>query len=264
MANVKDICDFLDRLAPMYMKLDFDNVGLLAGFAAAPVTRVLTALDITEDVITEAADWGAELIVSHHPLIFHPARRITDDDPVGRKVIRLIRGGMSAICMHTNLDAAEGGVNDALMDALGAAVTGLLDTHGSGPDGRPYGIGRVGVLQAPMELNAFLARVKSVLAGNGLRYVAGGKTVEHIACCGGSGGGELEKAAALGCDTYVTADVKYDQFLLARDLGLTLIDADHFCTENVVVPRLRDWLAKGFPELELRISQSHCQAVQFY
>ena len=209
-------------------------------------------------------EWGAELIVSHHPLLFHPLKRVTEDDLTGRKVIRLLRAGISAICMHTNLDAAAGGVNDALMEALGAKTTGLLDSHGTGADGQPYGIGRIGILPRPMPLDAFLARTKGRLLCGGLRYVSGGRPVEKIACCGGSGGSMLEAAVAAGCDTYVTADLKYDHFLSARELGINLIDADHFCTENVVVPKLKARLDIAFPALEIRISERHRQTVQFY
>lgn len=264
MVSVKEILEELDRFAPVSMKQDYDNVGLLVGFPNAPVTKVLTALDITDGVIAEAAEFGAELIVSHHPLLFHPLSRVTEDDGKGRKVIRLIQNGVSAICMHTNLDAAEGGVNDALMEALGALVTGILDPGASDPAGRPCGIGRIGELPQPMPLEAFLARTKGRLLCNGLRYVAGGRPVQKLACCGGSGGSLLENAVAAGCDTYVTADLKYDHFLLAKELGLNMIDADHFCTENVVVPKLKARLDAAFPGLDVRISENHSQTAQFY
>lgn len=264
MATVKEICAYCDTLAPFSLKMDFDNVGLLCGFPETPVRRVLTALDITDAVIEEALAWGAELIVSHHPLIFHPLRAVTADDPVGRKLIRLLQNGVSAICLHTNLDAAWGGVNDALMEALGVSVTGVLAPEGTGPDGRPWGIGRVGELPEAMPLERFLARVRGRLTCSGLRYVPGGAPVRRVACCGGAGGGELEAALAAGCDTYVTADLKYDRFLLAKEAGLNLIDADHFCTENVVVPRLKALLAQRFPEIELRVSGVLAQTVQFY
>ena len=264
MATVKEILDAFDAIAPFYMKMDFDNIGLLAGFPDATVTRAMAALDITDGVIEEAASWGAQLIVSHHPLLFHPIKSVTSDDDRGRKIIRLIQTGMSAICLHTNMDAAEGGVNDALMDALGVRVTGLLDPDGFHPDGTPYGIARVGELPKAMELDAFLARTKERLRCNGLRYVPGGRPARKVACCGGSGGSELEKVIAAGCDTYVTADLKYDQFLLAAESGLNLIDADHFCTENVVVPRLKGWLDERFPEIEVRVSETHRQTALFY
>lgn len=263
MASVAEIRDALEREVPVYMKLDFDNVGMLAGFCGTEVLRVLVALDITDAVIEEGAALGAQLIVSHHPLIFEPLKRVTDDDIKGRKVIRLIQNGMSAICMHTNLDAAEGGVNDCLMAALGARVTGLLSPHGTHPDGQPYGISRVGELPAPAEFDDFLLRTKQRLHTAGLRYVFGGKPVQRIACCGGAGGSDMRKAAEAGCDTYVTADLKYDHFLDAKDLGLNLIDADHFCTENVVVPRLKQLISDTFPTLEVLISKVHGQTICF-
>ncbi len=255
MTTVSDILRVLDEKAPCGMKLDFDNVGLLVGHAEAPVTRVLTALDITDEVIGEARNWGAELIVSHHPLIFTPVKTVTDATWVGRRILTLAENHMSAICMHTNLDAAQGGVNDALMAALGGTVTETLDPIS--------GIGRIGTLPAAMPFSDFRALVKKALCANGLRYHDAQREVRHIACCGGSGGGEIALAVEAGCDTYVTADVKYDQFLEAKNLGINLIDADHFCTENVVVPVLVQWLHEAFPALELRISKTHAQTVCF-
>ena len=264
MANVAEIRDYFEKCAPSYMKLDFDNVGMLVGFCQAEVTHVLTALDITDAVIDEAIASGAQLIVSHHPLLFDAIKRVTDDDTKGKKIIKLIQNGISAICLHTNMDTAEGGVNDQLMAALGGTVTGLLDPHGTHPDGRPYGISRLGRLRAPVPFDTFLQQTKERLQSNGLRYVDGGRPVEYIACCGGAGGGDMLKAYAAGCDTYVTADLKYDHFLLAKELGLNLIDADHFCTENVVVPHIKALLNQGFPEISVSISQVHRQVIQFY
>ena len=263
MANVKDIRDYFEQRIPSYMKMDFDNVGLLVGFCETEVRVTLTALDITDAVIEEAIGIGAQLIVSHHPLIFNPLKHVTDDDLKGKKIIRLIQNGISAICLHTNLDTAEGGVNDCLMEALGGRVTGLLAPHGAHPDGRPYGVSRIGELPAPVAFDEFLARTKQRLHCSALRYVSGGRPVQFIACCGGAGGGDMWKAAEAGCDTYVTADLKYDHFLEAKELGLNLIDADHFCTENVVVPQLMRMLQEGFPELSVRISRVHTQTVQF-
>ena len=262
MASVKEIAAALNEHAPAYMKLDFDNVGMLVGFCDADVSTVLTALDITDAVIEEALELKAQLIVSHHPLIFEALKRVTDDDLKGRKIIRLVQNGVSAICMHTNLDAAAGGVNDCLMEVLGASVTGLLSPHGTHPDGTPYGISRVGELPAPIELDEFLARTKQRLNCKGLRYVAGDRPVQHIACCGGAGGSDMRKAVEAGCDTYVTADLKYDHFLDAKELGLNLIDADHFCTENVVIPHLRELLT-AVPGLDVHISKVHRQTICF-
>lgn len=254
MPTVQEIFELLNAKAPVAQKMDFDNVGLLVGHSDAPVSRVLVALDITDEVIGEAAELGAELIVSHHPLFFD-LKAVSDASWEGQKALALAERHMAAICMHTNLDAAQGGVNDALMETLGGMAAGILE-----PD---TGIGRVGELSEPMDFSAFLAHVKSALHGNGLRYHDGGRPVKQLAVCGGSGGSDLGLAAAAGCDTYVTADIKYHQFLEAKHLGLNLIDADHFCTENVVVPVLARWLGEAFPELEVRLSQVHRQTAQF-
>lgn len=263
MVKVKDIEAFFDSIAPFYMKFDFDNIGHLVGFKNAAVSKVLVALDITDGVIDEAVDMGAQLIVSHHPLIWEPLKRVVDDDNKGRKIIKMIQNGISAICLHTNMDTAEGGVNDALMVALGAEVVGLLDPHGSHPDGTEFGVSRIGELPEEIDLCSFLRKIKLSLKANGLRYVSGGKRVKKIACCGGAGAGDMLKAVAAGCDTYVTSDLKYDHFLAARELGLNLIDADHFCTENVVVPVMYERLRERWPEIEVRISKVHSQTIQF-
>ena len=254
MTTVGDVFTFLDKKAPVSGKMDFDNVGLLVGRRSAEVGRVLVSLDITGEVIAEAAERGCQLIVSHHPLFFSLSA-VSDASWEGEMALALAERGIAAICMHTNLDAAEGGVNDALMAALGGTVTDTLDPES--------GIGRVGVLPAPAPFAQFLPFVKEALHANGLRYHDACRPVERLAVCGGSGGGWLDLAAAAGCDTYVTADVKYHQFLQAKHLGLNLIDADHFCTENVVVPVLAEWLAGAFPSVDVGISQTHGQTARF-
>lgn len=264
METVTNIYSFLDQIAPVRYQMDFDNAGFLLGDPNAPVTKILTALDITDDVITEAEAWGAQLIVSHHPMIFHPLKQIRAEDLTGRKVLRLAQLGIAAICMHTNLDIADSGVNDALMEALDAEVTGILEPTGAAEDGAPLGCGRIGKLRRSMPLNEFLSFTADRLHVTGLRYCAGRTGVDRIAVCGGSGGNLLELAYAAGCDTLVTADVKYDRFLAAKELGINLIDADHFCTENVVIPVITEKLKKQFPDLEVRISERLCQTAQIY
>lgn len=263
MAKVSEIKSFFNEVAPFYMKLDFDNIGHLVGFSQAEVTRAVVALDITDAVIEEAVSVGAQLIVSHHPLIWEPLKRVADDDSKGAKIIKMIQNGISAICLHTNMDTAEGGVNDALMAALGAKVDGLLSPHGTDPEGKAYGIARYGSLPEAKVLEDYLEQIKSSLNANGLRYISGGKPVHKIACCGGAGAGDMQRALELGCDTYVTADLKYDHFLWAKEAGLNLIDADHYCTENVVVPVMREKLAARFPEIEVTIARTHTQPIQF-
>lgn len=240
MPTVHDIESALYALAPKALAAEWDNVGLLAGSADREVRSVLVALDITEPVVEEAERMGADLIVSHHPVIFHPVKSITDRDPSGRLLIRLVRSGTGAVCMHTNLDAAQGGVNDALASALG------LQDAAPAAEG---GIARIGTLPETMALPGFLARVKNALRPNGIRYVDGGRPIRKVAAGGGACGDFLWEAAALGCDAFVTADLKYNHFLDAGVLGLTVIDAGHFPTEDVVCPMVVRYLREKFPEV---------------
>lgn len=255
MPTVGEILKMLARKAPVENKLDFDNVGLLVGRSDRAVEKVLAALDITDEVIEEAFGLGADLIVSHHPLFFE-LKAVSDATWTGNRALTLAEHKIAAICMHTNLDAAHGGVNDALLSALGGVYTDELDESSL--------IGRVGELPASMSMAAFLPLVKSRLQANGLRYYDAGRPVRRIAVCGGSGGSELALAHLKGCDTYVTADIKYDVFLEAGHLGMNLIDADHFCTENVVVPVLKRWIEEAFSSVEVSISQTHGQTAQFF
>ncbi|MCL1829427.1 MAG: Nif3-like dinuclear metal center hexameric protein [Oscillospiraceae bacterium] len=262
MPTVAEIADYFENRVPVRLKSDFDNAGLLVGITVAEVKRVLVALDITDDVISEAISFGAELIVSHHPVFFE-LKSITDSDSVGRKAVRLLTNKISAICLHTNLDSVGGGVNDVLMSKLGGRVTGVLLPAGEYPDGIPYGIGRTGKLPAPVPFERFAETVKSALKTTCLKCHNAGRDVEYIACCGGSGGDELDAAVKAGCDTYVTSDIKYHRFLYAKEYGINLIDGDHFSTENVVIPVISGMLREAFRDLDVKISETHKQTAVF-
>ena len=263
MTTVADILKFIETLAPRSMKMDWDNVGLLCGSKATPVTKVLVALDPFEGVCREAAQWGAQLIVTHHPVIFQAPKAITDETSVGRSILQLCAHGISAINAHTNLDCAPGGVNDVLAKKLALVNVQVVDPNGTDENGNEWGLLRMGeVPEQP--LDAFLNRVKTLLGCEGLRYVDGGKPVRKVAVGGGSCAGEMLDALRAGCDTFVTADVKYNQFWDARDLGINLIDAGHFATENPVVSVLAEKIAGAFPEIEVKISETHADCMKYY
>ena len=245
MVKVGEIFEYLNRLAPVSLKMDFDNVGLLVGDASERVSKCLVSLDITDEVIDEAACVGA-------------------DHLVGRKIIALIRNNISAICMHTNLDIAGGGVNDVLMAALSAQPQRWLEPCGTDENGNAVGCGRIGELESPMQFESFLKLCKTALKANGLRYHYAGRPVKKLALMGGSGGSSLMDAVNAGCDTYVTSDIKYNSFLDAKELGINLIDVDHFCTENVIVPVLADKLIAEFPDVEFAVSSVHAQTARFF
>lgn len=258
MASVKDIYSAVDRLAPFETQMDFDNAGFLVGRGEKEVSALLVALDITKEVVEEAVELGCQLIVSHHPVIFHPVKALTDESVTGEILLALAEQGVAAICAHTNLDAAQAGVNDCLAQTLELGETTLLEQGGVDREGRPYGIGRVGHSAKPgCSAEDYAAFVKKALGCAGVRFCDGGKPVNRVAVGGGSCGSMLAEAAAAGCDTFVTADVKYDQFLQAKAMGISLMDAGHFATENVVCPALAEYLAQSFPGVRVELSQRH-------
>ena len=256
MASVREIEGLLYDWAPKELAASWDNVGLLVGDPEETVQTVLVALDITQGVVEEAAQIGAELIVAHHPVMncaWHPVQTLREDDPLGRKLRTLVRANISAICMHTNLDAAEGGVNDVLAEKLG-----LTDVFPLGEDG----IGRIGTLKEEKSLAEYTSYVVKSLGCNGARVRDGGKTVRLVAVGGGACGSYIAAAKAKGCDTFVTSDLKYNDFLDTE--GLNLIDAGHFPTENVICPVIAERLRGAFPNLKVVVSASHKEAMEYY
>lgn len=256
MTTVGDIIQFMEALAPRSLKMDWDNVGLNCGSRSTPVTKVLVALDPFEHVCQEAADWGAQLLVTHHPLIFRPIPMVTDEAAITRGIMTLCRHGISHFCAHTNLDRAEGGINDVLATALGLENVTKLEND-------EWEMLRCGDVPE-QDLEAFLATVKEKLGCDGLRYCNGGKKVHKVAVGGGGCADGLMTAIDAGCDTFVTSDVKYNGFWDAYEQGLNLIDAGHFYTENPVVAVLAEKIAEAFPEIEVKISETHADCMKFY
>ena len=256
MTRVSDIERYLYDWAPAGLAMDWDNVGLLVGDGAAEVHKVLVSLDVTEAVAAEAVQLGADLIVAHHPLMncaWHKVQHITMEDAQGRLITTLLRHGISAICMHTNLDAAEGGVNDALAEKLGLRGVAMLTEEK---------IGRVGTLNCEKPLVEFIQDVIKYLGCNGLRYTDCGKPVHRVAVGGGACGDYIGQAVAAGCDTFVTSDLSYHQFLDTKELNL--IDAGHFPTENVICPVIAARLRAVFPQLTIVQSTVHDREVIQY
>ena len=253
MTTVQNILDFLESIAPKELTMDWDNVGLLCGSPTKEVHTVLVALDPFAHVCQEAAEMGADLLLTHHPLIFQPLSAVTDQTAAGRAVLTLIQNNIAAVNAHTNLDSADGGVNDTLAEKLE-----LTDISVIGNDR----LLRMGCFKS--DLPAFLDHVKEKLGCEGLRYVCGGKPVCRVAVGGGACGSELQQVIAAGCDTFVTSDVKYNQFCDAKELGINLIDAGHFPTENPVISPLAAHLQAAFPEIRVVLSKKSADCVKFY
>ncbi len=262
MATVADILKFVETLAPRSMKMDWDNVGLNVGHGDKVVKKILVALDPFTHVCREAQQWGADLLVTHHVLIFRPGF-ITDATAQNRNVLFLIENGIAHINAHTNLDLAPEGVNDVLAKRLALRNIRVINPMGVDESGREWGLLRSGEAEE-QSLSEFLAFVKEKLCCEGLRYEDAGKPVRKVAVGGGSCCDEMQEALEAGCDTLVTADAKYNDFWDAHDLGLNLIDAGHFYTENPVISYLAEKIAAAFPEIEVKISETHADCMKYY
>ena len=230
MTTVRDIEQYLYAWAPRELAESWDNVGLLVGDPEAEVRRVLVALDVTPQVVAEAIEKDCQLIAAHHPVMNCAWNQV-----------------------QTNLDAAAGGVNEVLAQKLGLSDLKMLTEEK---------IGRIGTLKCEIPLVEFTHSVIELLKCNGLRYVDAGRPVHRVAVGGGACGCYIPQAIAAGCDTFVTSDLKYNDFLDTE--GLNLIDAGHFPTENVVCPALRDRLAEAFPAVDVLCSTSHSREIIQY
>lgn len=256
MITVQQVEQSLFDWAPRHLAESWDNVGHLVGDPGREVYRILVSLDITEQVVQEAVDGGFDLIVSHHPVMnctWYPVQTLRTDDRQGHILTKLAENRISAICMHTNLDAAEGGVNDCLAQKLGLSGTIPLNEQK---------IGRIGTLSCEIPLEQFLHDVVKSLGCRGLRYRSGGRPVRRVAVGGGACGEYIPQALAQGCDTFVTSDLRYNDFLDTQ--GLNLIDAGHFPTEDVVCAEVVRRLQKAFPDIRVSKSAVHHDAVQYY
>lgn len=260
MRTVREMEQALFELAPRELAFDWDNVGQLLGNPDQMVDHVLVALDITEDVAEEAIQRGCQLIVAHHPVMncrWLPVQSVRSDTPQGHLLLKLLLNHVSAICMHTNLDAAEGGVNDCLAKAL------CLE-HPEPLGREEEKLCRMGTLKEPMPVEAFVAFVSRALGCNGVRYAGTGNPVRRVAVGGGSCAGSQGAVIAAGCDTFVTSDLGYHDFLDAAGKGLNLIDAGHYPTEDVVCGKVIEFMRERFPELTIIKSTSHKEVIHYY
>ena len=249
--NIQQLYAFLNDRIPSSLSCDWDNDGLMCcADPDAEVKRVLIALDITQKVVEEAIVGEYDLIISHHPLIFSPLRALTPSNHVAKKVITLLRAGVSAMSFHTRLDAVKGGVNDLL-----AAQLGLTDFVPFGENGEE--IGRIGTLEKPMKLSAFAQKVKVVTGADSLQFSDGGKEVLRVAVLGGGGASDVDAAAAAGADTYVTGELKHHQLTDAPECGMNLIAAGHFYTEDHICKHLAELVAQAIPSAEIVITNSN-------
>lgn len=231
MATVRDIYNFIDAIAPFNTQEEWDNAGLLVGDENKKVNRILFALDCTEDVINQAVSCSADLIVTHHPIIFKPISEVTADS----LVYKLIKNDISIICAHTNYDKAIGGINDILCKTV--ELDNIMKIENTCLD--------VGELKTAMNSKEFAEFIKSKLNGV-VRYNLIEKTVKKVAVCSGSGSDYLSLAKELICDALLTGDGSHHSFLDADKMGVLLVCAGHFETENIAIKPIADKIKNNF------------------
>jgi len=253
--RVKDLLKTLDEIAAFGLAQQYDNVGLMLGDPDKSIKGIIVALDPTEEVLAEALEVGADCIITHHPLIFHPLKSIYTDQPMGRFLRRALGNEISVIGCHTNLDQAVGGVNDVLASSLGLQNTRPLVAAENDPEAASaVGFGRVGRLADPLSPEAFIGYLCDFFKLPALR-VAGPmpEEINTVAVCGGSGSDLAPAAYASGAQVYVTGEVKHSTARWAEETGFCIIDAGHFATENPVVEAVVEVLQSIFTEKNISI-----------
>ena len=245
--TVQSIAEVMNRIAPKSLAEEWDNPGLLVGNFSAEVDKIFVCLDVSEENIKIAADFGAQLIISHHPIIFRAVKNIRTDLPLGRKIELLIKNNISVFAAHTNLDSALGGVNDVLAEKIGLTEIKMFGDE-------EISLGRLGKLPEPMTAENFAALVKKNLNAETVRLVnAGNFLISKVGICSGAGSEFILKTKFLGADAFVTGDLKYHEAQSAVENKIHVIDAGHFATEFPIVHALAEKLSAEFDKLNYKI-----------
>ena len=256
--KVKDVMAVIEEFAPLALQEKWDNSGLCIGSPEDKVSSVLLGLDCTPELVDEAIACGADMIVTHHPLIFSGLKKISAEDLVGEAVVKAIRAGISVYAAHTSADKVIAGVSGAMAARLGLKDVRILDEDGEGT-----GLGVVGNLPEPMTAQDALELVKERFA---LKVVKSSKPVgckiERVAMCGGSGGSLIGAARAAGAQLYISGDISYHNFFTPE--GFMIMDIGHYESEIEIVDILFSLIKKNFPTFAVRITQNIYSNPIFY
>ncbi len=248
--KISEVTDWLEREYPSSFAEEWDNVGLLVGDDQREVKKIFLALDLTEDTLDQAVDFGADLVITHHPMIFSGLKKINNHSFTGRRILKLLSNQMAYYAMHTNYDIL--GMADLSADYLELQEREVLTVTGQ-RDGCTQGLGRVGKLSHPMKLGEFAGFVKDRLGLLEVRlYGDPERTVSKAAVCTGSGKSLMSDVLASGAEVYVTGDVDHHTGIDAIADGLAVIDAGHYGTEYIFVEAMKKKLGEVFGELEVQ------------
>lgn len=259
--KVRDIAAALEEFAPLPLQESYDNAGLIVGAADDEVTCALLCVDITEEVMDEAEECGADMIIAHHPIIFNPIKRLNGTTYIERVVARAIRRGIALYACHTNLDSTEGGMSWRLAEMLDIENLHVLES--TRKDQPEVGFGVVGTLPQPEPTMEFLARMKRTLNVGAVRYSRiNTPTIERVALCTGAGASLMSEARRSGAQLYIAADFKYNNFLDA-DRDLIIADIGHFESEYCAIQLMFDVLSKKLPNFALRKSANATNPINY-
>ena len=242
-----EIIEHLEQLSPPSFAEDWDNVGLLAGRRDKEVQRIYIALDATDEVVDDAVRCGADLLLTHHPLIFHAVRKVTDDDFIGRRIVRLLQADISYYAMHTNFDIM--GMADAAADEIGLRKREVLDITYE-DDIAKEGIGRRGKLPQIMTLEECAVHVKKCFHLEHVKVFGDPEaTVETAAICPGSGKSVVSDAVLAKADVLITGDIDHHTGIDANAQGLMIIDAGHYGIEKIFIAYIKEYIHRELPEM---------------
>ena len=247
--KLKEIMQLLEEFCPRSFAMSWDNVGLQVGYADKEVKTIALAVDATSEVIAEAASQGADLILTHHPLLFGGVKRITDSDYVGSRVLNLVRQDICCYAMHTNFDVL--GMADASADLLQLMDREVLEVTYE-DELSVEGIGRIGTLKEPMKLSECAALVSRAFGIDHVRYY--GDPEQMLVTCAilpGSGKGEIDLAVKSGADVYITGDISHHDGIDAVEKGIAVIDAGHYGIEKIFIPYMKEYLEREMPEIRI-------------
>jgi len=253
--KIKDILGALEEFAPLALQDGYDNAGLQIGLAEdAEATGVLLSLDVTEEVVNEAVLRGCNLIVSHHPLLFHPVRSFTGKTHVERAILKAIKNDIAVYAAHTNLDVANGGVNFKMAEKLGLQKVELLSPRESYTTGQKElmaGDGVIASLPSSMSKKEFMENVKEVFRLKSLRVNnANPKTIKRVALCGGNGASLIPQAIEKGADVFITGEIGYHRFF-GYEKDILLLEIGHYESEQYTIELLRDIITKAAPSVHV-------------
>lgn len=237
--KAKGIIDILNQIAPQNLIDSWDNTGFQIGDDEKNIKKILIALDLDNIIADKAIKEGYHMIITHHPLIFKSLKSINNSDYIGRLIMKLISNDIVVYNAHSNLDLANGGVNDEFARLMN--LQNIKPLSEVIINGETYGYGRIGQVEST-DFLSLINNIKSALSVENIRVYGNKDSIQRIALCGGSGSDFIRDAFEKNADIYITGDIKYHDAQTALQLGLVLVDAGHFHTEKIILPKLKDML----------------------